>query len=225
MRLISAIRTTLARAGDPAKAAGQQRYMKSAMPFYGVAVPEVRKIVRQLAKERPIGDEGTWGATIRVLWTRASHREERYAALALARLASYRQWATQADTLPLWQDLVLSAQWWDLCDEISHLTGGVLAAHPETAAELRAWSRHENLWVRRVAVLSQLRFKADTDAELLAYCIEGSITDADFFARKGVGWALREYSKTDPEWVGGFIAEHPGLSPLSVREGSKYLAT
>jgi 3-methyladenine DNA glycosylase AlkD len=89
----------------------------------------------------------------------------------------------------------------------------------ESREAMLAWSRDPDLWKRRAAILSQIGLSEGTDTDLLAAAIAGSIDDQDFFARKAIGWALREYSKTDGDWVRGFVAEQP----LSPREALKWL--
>lgn len=224
MELVAAIRAALAEHADPARAVGQQAYMKSTMPFRGVAMPEVRRLVTGLVRQHPLAERVLWESAIRQLWDAAEFREERYAALIVARHRLHRPFAEAIASLELYRHVILTGQWWDLCDETAHLVGLVLAAHPaETTGVLRAWSREENLWLRRVAILGQLDRKDQTDTALLTYTIAGSITDPDFFARKGIGWALRQYARTDPDWVRAFVRDHPGLSPLSVREALKHL--
>lgn len=224
MELVTAIRGVLAEHADPERAVGQQKYMKSAMPFRGVAMPEVRRLVGALVRAHPIAERVLWETAIRQLWDGAGFREERYAGLIVARHARHRAFAIEESSLDVYRHLILTGQWWDLCDETAHLVGLVLAAHPVSVTPvMRAWSREENLWLRRVAILSQLDRKADTDPALLAYAIDGSIDDPDFFARKGIGWALRKYARTDPEWVRSYVANHPALPNLSVREALKHL--
>ncbi|WP_432559448.1 DNA alkylation repair protein [Granulicoccus sp. GXG6511] len=223
--LVGTVRGGLAARADAVRAVGQQRYMKSVLPFHGVPVPEVRKLTREVLRAHgPLPDRATWERAVRTLWDEAGFREERYAALAVARHPRHRAFAEVPASLQLYRHLVLTGQWWDLCDETAHLVGVVLSARPaEIAPILRRWSRADDLWLRRVAILSQLDRKESTDAELLAYAIEGSIDDPDFFARKGIGWALRQHSKTDPAWVRRFVADHPELSRLSVREALRLL--
>lgn len=109
--------------------------------------------------------------------------------------------------------------WWDTVDSLAHAVGALVLAHPELAAEMDRWIADEDLWLRRVALLHQLDFGAQTDARrLFDYCAR-SAGETDFFARKAIGWALRQYSKTDPDAVCRFVAEHDAvLSPLSKRE-------
>lgn len=225
MELLGRIRRGLLDRADPGRAAGQQAYMKSTMPFHGVTLPEVRKITRAAVQEsEPLRDREQWAHVIRELWDGAERREERYAALALARHPRHRAFAEEITSLELYRHLILTGRWWDLCDETASLVGLVLAAdRARVTVVLRDWSREDDLWLRRVAILSQLRHQEATDTDLLAYAIEGSIDDADFFARKGIGWALRQYARTDPDWVRAFVRDHPSLSRLSVREALKHL--
>ncbi len=130
--LIELIRTTLAAAADPERAAIQQAYMKSAMPYFGIGSPELKVLLRPLfAAYRP-ADRGAWESTIRELWDGATHREERYAAIALARHRVGRAWQDPG-MLDLYRHLIVTGAWWDLVDEIaSHLVGDVLASHRES---------------------------------------------------------------------------------------------
>jgi len=222
--LVGAVRGALAAAEDPARARGAQGYMKSAMPFHGVPVPEVRRIARGALAARPPLDRQTWHDTVLELWDAATHREERYAALALVRsprAAAYQDLAS----LELYRHLVVTGSWWDLVDETAHAVGTVLRAEgPQAAAVVRAWSRDEDLWRRRVAIISQLGAGAVTDKTLLADCIDANLADPAFFIRKAIGWALRDLARTDPVWVTAYV-EGAGdrLSPLSRREATKHL--
>lgn len=224
--LAAALRTALASRADPERAAGQQRYMKSAMPFHGVTMPQVRALVRSVVAEHPLPDRAAWLAVVRSLWDEATHREQRHAALGVLRHRRHRAWASVADDdlLGLLRHLITSGAWWDLVDDASHALGDLLLADRTTmTAVLRDWSREPDLWLRRSAIIAQLGARERTDTDLLGYTIEGSLDDPDFFARKAIGWALREYSKTDETWVRRFVAGH-ALSPLSRREALKWLA-
>ncbi|MFT4215939.1 MAG: DNA alkylation repair protein [Micropruina sp.] len=225
-RLVEAIRTALAEGGDPERAVGQQRYMKSALPFYGLTVPQVRVLVRSVVTAHPVPDRVSWLAAVAALWDEATHREERYAAIGVLRHRRYRDWLLpDEDLLGLLRHLVTSGAWWDLVDELSHVAGDLLASdRPAMTTVLRAWSREPDLWLRRVSIIAQLGARDRTDIDLLTYAIEGSIDDPDFFARKAIGWALRDYSKTGADWVRGYVAAQASqLSPLSRREAVKWL--
>jgi 3-methyladenine DNA glycosylase AlkD len=222
--LADAVRAALVAAGDPVRARSAQAYMKSAMPFHGVPVPEVRRIARTQLAAHPLPDRQTWHDTVLELWDGATHREERYAALALVRsppAAAYQDLAS----LELYRHLVVTGAWWDLVDELAHAVGAVLrAAGPRADADVRAWSRDEDLWLRRAAILCQLGAGAATDRGLLADCLDANLADPAFFIRKAIGWALRDFARADPAWVTAFVeAAGDRLSPLSRREATKHL--
>ena len=136
----------------------------------------------------------------------------------------YSRWLEPA-RVPMVEEPVVTGAWWDYADPIAARgMGTMLAAHPRPVkALLRDWARDGDIWKRRTAILAQLRAGRATDTALLADAIRPSIADPEFFLRKGIGWALREYSRTDPGWVLAFTETHTGLSPLSRREALKHL--
>jgi 3-methyladenine DNA glycosylase AlkD len=217
--LTTAVREALHDAADPALAPGQQAYMKSAMPFLGVRVPDVRRLTRGAARGTVDADELRDAAL--ELWRAARFREERYAAQALMALRPLRG---RLDMLDVHEEMVRTGAWWDHVDEVAHRLADLLDAHPaELAVELRVWADDEDFWIRRVAIIAQLQRKDATDRALLADAIEPNIADPEFFIRKAIGWALRDFARTDPEWVRAFVDAHPALSPLSRREALKHL--
>jgi 3-methyladenine DNA glycosylase AlkD len=220
--LIARIRADLRAAADPARAPRMQAYMKSAMPYLGVPVPDVRRLTRTAAAERPFADRAELETTVRSLWDGASHREERYAATALCDTRSARA-LRDPKLLPLYRDLIVDGAWWDHVDELAHRVGELLAGWPAVIGpQLRAWSAAPDRWLRRVSIICQLGRKTDTDRDLLATAIIANAGDSDFFIRKAIGWALREYARSDADWVRGFVASHE-LSPLSRRAALKHL--
>jgi 3-methyladenine DNA glycosylase AlkD len=223
--LLTTMRTALREAGDPRVAPGQQAYMKSVMPYYGITAPRLKLVLRPILASYAPADRAIWEATVRALWDGATHREERYAALAIARHRAARRWQDPR-SLELYRHLVVTGAWWDLVDEVaSHLVGAVLAGHrEEVTPTMRAWARDGDLWVRRTAVLSQLGHKSGTDTGLLRDVVEANLEDRSFWLRKAIGWALREYARTDPEWVRAEVdALGDRLSGLSRREATRHL--
>lgn len=228
--LVAQVRSALAAAGDAERAAGQQRYMRSAMPFHGVTSPQLRRVMTPLVREHAPADRATWEDTVRELWDGATHREERYAALAVAGHRSARAWQDPA-VLDLYRHLVVTGAWWDLVDETAtRLVGPVLLAHREAVTPVMdAWAVADDLWLRRTAILSQLKHKEATDTALLQRCVlanlEGSRFGGEFFVRKAIGWALRQYARTDPGWVVDLVEEHgERMSGLTRREALKHLS-
>lgn len=219
-----AVIAALGAAADPVRAPQQHAYMKSAMPFFGVGVPQCRRIAGAAFRAHPPPDAGAWEAAILDLWRKAAHREERYAAVELLAHPRYARWLEPA-IFPTIEEMVVTGAWWDYVDAIAgRAVGAMLAAHPGAVkAVLRAWAKDDDIWKRRTAILAQLRARRETDTALLAAAIRPSIGASEFFLRKGIGWALREYSKTDPVWVTGFVDSHEGLSGLSRREALKHV--
>jgi 3-methyladenine DNA glycosylase AlkD len=123
--------------------------------------------------------------------------------------------------------MIVTGAWWDYVDSLaSHQVGGLLLLDPAAIRpRMLAWSRDRDMWKRRTSIICQLRFKADTDLELLAACIQPSLGSKEFFLRKAIGWALRQYAWVDPDWVVGYVDSHQAhLSPLSRREALKNLS-
>lgn len=218
------IREALAAAGDPAKAAQQQRYMKSSMPYRGLSSPELRALLRPLLAAYQPASRAAWEATVRELWDRATHREEWYAALSVARHRLARPWLDPG-SMPLWRHLVTTGAWWDVVDETAtHLVRDTLAGHPAAVAPMvEAWSVDDDPWLRRAAVLCQVGRGADTDVELLRKVVEANVADRSFWLRKAIGWALRDHARTDPAWVWSEVDRlGDRLSGLSRREATKH---
>lgn len=223
------VRRRLAEAADPGRAPAMQAYMKSAMPFHGVTAVPLRALCREVFDADRLRNEAAWRSAVLELWDDATHREERYAALALTGHRYYRAFQ-HVGTLDLYRHLVETGAWWDFVDEIaSRRVGPILRADPEEVSEIvRVWAVDEDLWVRRTAILCQLNSLADTDVYLLRWALvqnlEGSLHGREFFIRKAVGWALKQHAKTDPEWVRRFVAEHESeMSGLARREAMKHL--
>lgn len=224
--LLDAIRTALRSGADVDRAVGQQRYMKSEMPFLGLTSPQRRGLLRPLLADAALRFESRsdWESGVRSLWDGAEFREDRYAALALLRHRTYRAWR-DPDVMPLVEHIVVTGAWWDYVDEVGNVVGEVLLLDPEgEGLRMRAWSEHDDLWLRRSAIISQLRHGDRTDTKLLEDVIEPNLDDREFFIRKAIGWALRQYSRTDPAWVRAFVDAHgQRLSGLSRREALKHL--
>lgn len=215
--LIAAVRDVLRECADPVRAAGAQAYMKSSLPSLGVRVPEVRRIAGRAAQEFPAASAAQLRATVLDLWRTSTFREEKYAAIDLT---AQRLVAIDLAMLPVYEEIIRTGAWWDFADGVSGRICNLLQAHRGKVSQvLRKWSRDPDVWIRRASITSQLRAKNAIDTQLLAAVIEPNLADREFFIRKAIGWALREYAKTEPEWVAAFAARHrDAMSPLSRRE-------
>jgi 3-methyladenine DNA glycosylase AlkD len=230
MTYVGSVRAALAATGDPERAVQQQAYMKSDLPYVGLSTPELRTLLRPLLAEHRFVDRGSWEAAVLELWDDVTHREEWYAAVALLRHRAYRDWL-DPDLLPLLEHLVRTGAWWDVVDEIaSHVVGQVLLDHRAAVTTVMdAWSVDaDSMWVRRTAMLAQLRHGEDTDTDLLERVLVANLDDTaygrEFFVRKALGWALRQHARTDPAWVRTFVDTYADrLSGLSRREALKHV--
>ncbi len=222
--LVSAVRNGLAGLADPAKAPAMRAYMKSEMPYLGVRKPARAPLLKRLFAEHPLPDRVSFSTAVLTLWREAEFREERYAAIDLSGHRAYARWQ-DSDLLGLYEEMIVTGAWWDYVDEVAiRRVGPILRAEPETVTPLMlTWAYDEDLWRRRTAVICQVGAKTGTDTDLLTRAVEANIDDREFFLRKGIGWALREYAKTEPDWVRAFVTAHPALSTLSRREALKHL--
>jgi len=224
---VRAVRTGLLEHRDPVRALGMQAYMKSSMPYLGLYTVQVRAVCRRAFAAHPLFGFHEWQDTVRELWDGATFREERYCAIELTGDRRYRVHQTPA-AIPLYEELIVTGAWWDYVDPIAtQRIGGMLrdGAHRRRLTPLmRAWSTDPHLWKRRTAIICQVGGKDATDLDLLYACLEPNLADRDFFIRKAIGWALRDYSRTDQDEVARYVAEHHDrLSGLSRREALKHV--
>ncbi|MFD0696098.1 DNA alkylation repair protein [Paenibacillus sp. GCM10027628] len=201
-------------------APSMEAYMKNNFPFLGIKNPERVALTKQFWKENglPKGAEGI--AIARELWELP---EREFAYTALMMFIQLRK-ELKRDDIDLLEQLVVTKSWWDTVDTIAdHLIGYHLQRYPELIpAHVEKWLASGNMWLQRTAILFQLKYKTKTDVSLLFDCIRRMADSKEFFIRKAIGWALREYSKTDAEAVRAFVVETE-LSPLSVREALKVI--
>ena len=222
--LVTAVRAGLAELADPELAGQMRAYMKSELAYHGVPAPPRQALTTRLFADHPLADKADWLDAVLALWRDAEFREERYCAIALVAHQPYLVWR-EPGVLPVYEEMIVTGAWWDYVDELAiRHVGPLLADHPaEITPVLRGWAVDADLWRRRTAVICQIKAKSGTDLALLSAAIEANVDEEDFFLRKGIGWALREYGKTDPGWVLDFVDAHPGLSPLSRKEATRRL--
>ena len=221
--LLQDLRARLTAIADPVRAAGQQAYMKSAMPYFGVSTVPMRRTCKAIFKDLIWPDRKAWQADVLALWRGATHREERYAAIELSGMKAARAFQ-RIDALPMYEEMIVTGAWWDHVDAIAGQRLWTILDNdrPAMRTAMLAWSRDRDMWKRRSSILCQLRAKEKTDLDLLYACIEPSLESKEFFLRKGIGWALRQYAWTNPDEVRRYVAAHEGrLSGLSKREALK----
>jgi len=204
--------------GSQDKAKQMSAYMKGNFPFLGIQKPqraELEKEFFELAKKQ---NKVNWDL-IFMLWD-MPEREFQY--LAIDYLLVLKDSLQKSDLDPI-KFLIINRSWWDSVDSLATIIGTLCATYPELVqSHILSWAESDNIWLARVAILFQLKYKVSTNTELLELIINKNSNSKEFFVAKAIGWALREYSKTNKEWVKLFL-EGNIVQPLSVREASKYL--
>jgi 3-methyladenine DNA glycosylase AlkD len=204
---------------DPDKAAPMSAYMRHQFAFLGIPAP-----LRQASNKAVFSSLGVKHKLLKTelvsaLWE-LPEREYQYTALEYLHLCHKHMEKVHLDLLEV---LICTKSWWDTVDSLAPLVGMVVLRHPKLLERTDAWATHDNFWLRRVAILYQLRYKRQTDVGRLFAAIVQNISDKEFFIRKAIGWALREYARTDARAVQEFVLEHPEMSGLSRREALKHL--
>ncbi len=207
---------------NPEISSKQSAYLKNNFQFYGIQKPQRKILQKSLFKDLSIKSESELVKVLDKLWKRKK-RELHYAAIDLAQ--KYLSLATDQIILTL-EKMIRTNSWWDTVDIISSsLVGPTLLRFPKLKLVVDVWIQDSDMWIRRSALIFQLRYKHETDEELLFnYCC-CVMSEKEFFIKKAIGWALREYSKTSPKSVSNFIYMYRSkLSPLSIREGLEIIS-
>ncbi len=206
-------------AGDPDRAPSMTAYMRDKFPFLGIAAPRQRVLARAVLTGLARPDEPDLRAVAVGCWGLAE-REYQYFACGYLRRYAKRCSPGFADTA---RYLITTKSWWDTVDTLAaHLVGTMVSVHPELVTLMDEWIADPDIWLVRTALLHQLTYRESTDPErLFRYCARQA-GHREFFVRKAIGWALRQYAWAEPQAVRGFVNEYRSrLSPLSVREALK----
>ena len=205
-------------AADPVKAAGAKAYMRDQFEFLGIQTPVRRRLSRDVLTTAR-RSELDWDFVYEC-WDKPE-REFQY--LAVDYLQKMAGALTPGDIAHI-RYLITTKSWWDTVDALDTLMGGLSETYPEVRSVLLEWSTDDNIWLRRAAIDHQLLRKDRTDTALLEQILVNNLGSREFFINKAIGWSLREYSKTNPDWVRAFLDRHrEDMAPLSIREASKYV--
>lgn len=204
---------------DSERAVSMAAYMRNQFPFLGIAATP-RKLVAKsyfrIALQEHIIDFDFVEKCFQ-------QQEREYQQLAVDYLLSIQNLLTPEDLNRI-KKYIVTKSWWDTVDGLDGVVGSMTLRYPELKKVMVEWSQTDNIWLRRVAIDHQLLFKNKTDTALLEEIITNNFGINEFFINKAIGWSLRDYSKTNPQWVKDFIQKHSSqMAPLSIREGSKYL--
>jgi 3-methyladenine DNA glycosylase AlkD len=199
----------------------QAQYMRNRFEFIGLMRDDIKRLRTEFeSTQGKVKKQDAFQYCIEC--TKYAEREMWY--VGFNALEGYKKFYKYED-LKILKKWVEQSDWWDIVDIIaSHHLGEIAMVSEEAKSEIQNWMLSPNFWLRRCAILYQLKYKQKTDAEFLFFVCKELAFEKEFFIRKAIGWALREYSKSNPNAVKAFIQENNSLlSPLSIKEGSKYL--
>ncbi|BBD48506.1 DNA-7-methylguanine glycosylase [Lactobacillus paragasseri] len=214
------LRKKLIENSDPELARQMESYMRNKFKFYGLKTPERRKSYHDLIKLEKANKKIDW-KFLDQAWA-DEHREAQY--FVCDYLIALEKYLKFEDIDHIF-NYVKSKQWWDTIDSLIKPIGNIGLRDDRVTDLMLAWSKDDDFWVRRVAIEHQLLRKDKMNVKLLNAILENNLGSSEFFINKAIGWALRDYSKTNPDWVKNFISKHHNeLAILSIKEGSKYLS-
>lgn len=201
------------------KAVSMSKYMQNNFSFYGIATPERRKIYNEFLNAEKKNGVIDWNFLFKCYQN--EHREFQYFVCDyLLKLKDFLCY----ENISKIKELIITKSWWDTIDVLSQIIGFIATRDERVHKLMLEWSNEENIWIKRTAIEYQLRFKDKTNTTNLKNIILNNFNTNEFFINKAIGWALREYAKTNKEWVINFIKEQKDkMDKLSIREASKYL--
>lgn len=194
------------------------KYMRNLFPFLGLKRPERAVLYKDFLKARKKDLIIDWDFIFKCY--ELPEREFQYFAIDYMEVVINLFTPKDIDNIEI---LLTSKSWWDSVDAINRIVGHIARNYPKVKEDiLTKWIKSENIWLNRISIIFQLKYKENTDTEFLSKAILYNAHSEEFFINKAIGWALREYSKTNREWVKDFIKDNE-LSKLSIREASKYI--
>ena len=216
------LRATLTEAADPANVAPMTAYMKNRFRFLGVRSPELRQAAKPILVAAADVDGDELIGFVHRCWQQPE-REFRYVGANLTRKHVKK---LDPSHLPAVEHFIVTDSWWDTVDSLAAWTvGPMVTGYPELVAVMDAWIEDKDLWLNRTAIIHQLGYKGDTDRDRLYRYALRRADHRDFFVRKAIGWALRQYARVDPDGVRDFVTAHDAeFSGLTRREALKHLS-
>jgi 3-methyladenine DNA glycosylase AlkD len=204
---------------NPTDAAQMKKYMKGHFPFYGIKAPERSEVMKSYLKTHGLPEN--WRKVVSICWE-CEQREMHYVGMEIT-FRSRKDF--KVEDISLFESMIVNKSWWDTIDFIaSNIAGHYFFKFPdEVGKTITAWRISDNFWLRRVCILFQLKYKEYTDFKLLQNIIHENKYSDEFFIKKAIGWALRQYAKTSPGDVQAFVTETE-LKPLSRREALKHFS-
>jgi 3-methyladenine DNA glycosylase AlkD len=206
---------------NQAEGEAMSKYMKNNFRFLGIPAPKRKDLFKVFFNTFPIPAYDETKMLVKELFN-LPEREYHYFAIQM--LMKYKRSWSPTDIV-YFEGLIITKPWWDSVDLISSkIISPYFIKYPNLAAPMTdSWSQSKNIWLKRVSIIYQLAYKKNTNTELLTNHILENASHHDFFVQKAIGWALREYSKTDYKWVLNFIIQNTSLKTLSKREAIKWI--
>jgi 3-methyladenine DNA glycosylase AlkD len=223
-RLATRVERALRDAGDPGRAEHEKRYLKSELQHVGASVPAIRKIIQaELTHHGPLGHDELI-ELVTALWASRVH-ECRMAAVELLEL---RPELLRAADIDLVERLLRESRTWALVDGLAaSVVGELVERHPELSEALDRWSRDEDFWIRRAALLALLLplRRGQGDFDRFGRYADAMLEEREFFIRKAIGWVLRDTARQRPDLVFDWLAPRAArASGVTIREAQKYLS-
>ncbi len=217
---IKTLENEFQRNADTEIAVGQKAYMKNHFEFFGIKSPVRKEISKPFLQKAYLPKKSEIETIVKILWNKPQ-REFQYFTQEL--VFKYCKQFEKKD-IALFEFMITHKSWWDTVDYIAaKITGEYFKKFPEQINKyVEKWLTSANIWLQRTAVLFQLKYKHTTDTELLSYIINSLTGSKDFFINKAIGWVLREYGKTDPDWVTEFVNKTE-LATLSRKEALRII--
>ena len=204
---------------DKENAAQMAKYMRDQFVFYGLPTPKRKAVYKDFLKEEKKSGQIDWAFLDRCY--EDEHREFQY--LVCDYLTVMDNFLAY-DDIPRIKAYIKCKSWWDTTDSLDRVIGQIGLRDSRVDALMLEWSLDDDFWVRRVAIDHQLCRKEKTNTELLEKILVNNFGSDEFFINKAIGWSLRDYSKTNPEWVRAFVEKHAvRMAKLSVKEAGKYI--
>lgn len=219
MEKLEKIKKIYSNTGNSEDAMAMSAYLRNKFKFYGIKTPLRREVSKDIIHELKKEKEIDWDLVFQ--FYKEEEREMHY--FALDYLDKIKKKLTFEDIPNLFK-LIKSNQWWDTIDRLDRLVGNIGLRDERVNELVLDWSTNEDFWVRRVSIDHQLGRKDLTNTELLEKIIVNNFGGKEFFINKAIGWSLRDYSKTNPDWVRDFIIRYKDkMHSLSIKEASKYI--
>lgn len=218
--MIDRIQSVFTASADPQQAIPMAQYMRNQFLFLGIPAPQRREISKAFRKEAAIAEEQKLKQLVSGLFALP---EREFSYLALDILQQHR--GPIPKTRIHWlEKMVLQRSWWDTIDPLAtqHMGAYFLQWPEERMYWTERWKASGNFWLQRCAILFQLKYKTGTDKEMLRQTLASYAQSDEFFIQKAIGWALREYAKTNPDWVRESLL-WGNWKPLSKREALRHL--